>query len=117
MMKMNQKMNLKIKLEDVVLDWTGCFGIGVLKENTIDLKKFEKTTWRNFRSWNKRKKNRGEWFYDDWLIEKVRDFIHLLGYRLKDLRVYKPKKRFPLIISFEAYRNIGYIMIAPRLYP
>ena len=64
---------------------------------------------------NKRQKKRGQWFYDNWLINKVRWCIFAFGYRLTyDIYVLMPKIMFPLLIVIKDADPIFYIMIAPR---
>lgn len=111
---MDEEGKWQINLEGMLIDATGCFGVGISKPNSIDLEKFDKMTWRKFLSINKQKKLKGEWFYDGWLIEKIRSFLDLFEYHLSEVRVYMPKNEFPLYIVFEAYRNNGCILLSPR---
>lgn len=95
-----------------------CFGLTFTKFLTIKDKPYERISWREFYYRNRRLKKKGEWFFDNWLIERAKACIHLFGYYCHEVVVLMPKKPLPLIVKIKPAHQTDKefaIMVAPRI--
>lgn len=84
---------------EVVADVYRCFGISLMKYVTIGDKPYDALTWRQFYRRNRRLKVKGEWFFDDWLVQRLKVAIHLFGHYYMDVTVLMPRKPMPLLVQ------------------
>ena len=114
------KCNMRFNTNQIMIGQYHCFGLcfwDTIREHNED--KYHKLTWKSFLQRNIRQKNRGTWFFDEWLLNKVRLCVRLFGYRLNyDIEVLMPNEKMPLLVRIIQTEECPpfYIMIAPRKY-
>lgn len=112
-----------LSVRQCMMDIYHCFGLSFARHLTIEDKPYEKVSWHVFRMRNYRLKKKGKWFFDDWLIDKLKQGAYLFGYYLNELEVMMPKIPLPLILLVPTqYGDKPYdfiesycLMIAPRV--
>jgi len=116
-----EEIPMRFDIYKIMIGQYRCFGLcfcDTIKDH--NKKDYHKLTWKSFLQRNKRRKNRGEWFFDEWLLNKVRLCVRLFGYRLTyDVDVLMPNKMLPLLIQIVQTEECSpfYMMISPRKYP
>jgi hypothetical protein len=104
------------KCSELITDMFGIIGLILPSNVNIDLDKYVAMSWDSFVDVNKRHKKAKMFYYDGWVLTKVKKLINALNYCTSEVKVWMPLELLPCFIVVEDAPQRFLIAIAPRIH-